>query len=276
MKFIYLASSYLESFPEKGLPIVIQYGIRVLMCVLLFLLGRLLIKKVIVLLTSKMKLESIDPDVQPFLASLVRAALNIMLVLSCAGVLGIQTSSFIAALGAAGLAVGLALQGSLSNFAGGVLILVFKPFRVGELITVHGYTGYVESIQIFNTVISTTSHRTIILPNGNLSTSPVMNISRKGVIRVDMQFQTSLNADIDKTKASIKTVIDNCPFLTSERKYDILVGKLTDSAIVFDVKVWISSADIDKTQYFMNEHIKKQFDKDSIPFPDPVLTVKTL
>jgi small conductance mechanosensitive channel len=276
MKFIYLTSSYLESFPEKGLPIVIQYGIRVLMSVLLFLLGRLLIKKVIVLLTSKMKLESIDPDVQPFLASLVRAALNIMLVLSCAGVLGIQTSSFIAALGAAGLAVGLALQGSLSNFAGGVLILVFKPFRVGELITVHGYTGYVESIQIFNTVISTTSHRTIILPNGNLSTSPVMNISRKGVIRVDMQFQTSLNADIDTTKASIKTVIDNCPFLTSERKYDILVGKLTDSAIVFDVKVWISSADIDKTQYFMNEHIKKQFDKDSIPFPDPVLTVKTL
>jgi small conductance mechanosensitive channel len=100
-----------------------------------------------------------------------------------------RTSSFIAALGAAGLAIGLALQGSLSNFAGGVLILVFKPFRVGELITVHGYTGYVESIQIFNTVISTTSHRTIILPNGSLSTSPVVNISRKGIIRLICNFK---------------------------------------------------------------------------------------
>ncbi|MDI9881366.1 mechanosensitive ion channel family protein [Flectobacillus longus] len=276
MNFMYLAHNYLTNFEDKVWPVLLQYGTRVFMSLLLFLIGRLLIKNAIGLMHSKMRLESIDPDVQPFLASLVRAALNIMLVLSCASILGIETSSFIAALGAAGLAIGLALQGSLSNFAGGVLILVFKPFRVGELITVHGYTGYVESIQIFNTVISTTSHRTIILPNGSLSTSPVVNISRKGIIRLDMQFQVAMSNDIDATRKAIRAVIEECSFVQKDKNNDILVGKLTDSAIVWEVKLWVNATDLDKTQYFMNEHIKKQFDSVGIQFPDPIITVKSI
>jgi small conductance mechanosensitive channel len=127
-----------------------------------------------------------DKDVQPFLISLVSVGLNIMLLLSCAGILGIQTTSFVAVLGAAGLAVGLALQGSLSNFAGGVLILIFKPYKVGDLISAQGFTGTVESVQIFNTILVTPDNKTLILPNGALATSAITNISGKGTIRVDM------------------------------------------------------------------------------------------
>ncbi len=276
MKFIYINSSYWEAFQEKVLPTVTQYGLRILMAIILFLIGRLAIKKAIAIMNSRMKLEHIDTDVQPFLVSLVRAALNIMLVLSCAGVLGVETSSFIAALGAAGLAIGLALQGSLSNFAGGVLILVFKPFRVGELISVHGFTGYVESIQIFNTILLTTSHRTIVLPNGNLSTSAVENISRKGIIRVDMRFETDISADIDKTRACIEEVIERNPHVINERRHEIVVIGLKDTAIIFGVKLWIQATEIDRVQYFMYEHVKKQFDAHGIAFPDPVMAVKVV
>jgi small conductance mechanosensitive channel len=141
---------------------------------------------------------------------------------------------------------------------------------------VHGYTGYVESIQIFNTVISTTSHRTIILPNGSLSTSPVVNISRKGIIRLDMQFQVAMANDIDATRKAIKEVIDGCSFVQKDKNNDVLVGRLTDSAIIWEVKLWVNATDLDKTQYFMNEHIKKHFDKEGIQFPDPVITVKSI
>jgi small conductance mechanosensitive channel len=161
-------------------------------------------------MSGHLNFRKLDADIQPFLISLIRAILTILIGLTCMSILGFETSSFAAALGAIGLAVGLALQGSLSNFAGGVLILLFKPFRLGEYIFAQGQAGYVESIQIFSTVLVTDTNKTIILPNGSLSTSSVVNISRKGFVKAEMQFQTHSSQDIDSARSAFMKVINAC------------------------------------------------------------------
>jgi len=249
----------LTSLKDQIVLAVTQYGGKVLLAIVVFIVGRFIIGKISKGLSSKMSSSHVDKDVQPFLLSLISVGLNIMLLLSCAGILGIQTTSFVAILGAAGLAVGLALQGSLSNFAGGVLVLIFKPYRVGDLISTQGFTGTVESIQIFNTILVTPDNKTIILPNGPLSTSPVTNISGKGVIRVDMVFGAGNQNTYDALKKSLETLKD--------RQHDILMTKMTANSLDFDVRVWTNSADYWNTYYSMHELIKRQFDADKIAGP---------
>nr|WP_295922057.1 mechanosensitive ion channel family protein [uncultured Dyadobacter sp.] len=176
-----------------------------------------------------------------------------MLLLSVAGIVGIETSSFVAVLGAAGLAIGLALQGSLANFAGGVLILIFKPYRVGDLITAQGFTGTVEGVQIFNTVLVTPDNKTIIIPNGSLSTSPITNNSGKGEIRVDMVFAAGSQNGIDKIRESLDVVVKTCPSALKDKQHDILVTKLTENAIFFDVRVWTCARSYWDTYYFVTK-----------------------
>ncbi len=190
---------------------VTQYGGKILLAIIALIIGRIIIGKITSLIHRGMEKRNVDKDVQPFLNSLINVLLNVMLLLSIAGIIGIETSSFVAVLGAAGLAVGLALQGSLANFAGGVLILIFKPYRVGDLISAQGFTGVVEGVQIFNTVLVTPDNKTIILPNGSLSTSPITNISGKGKIRVDMVFAAGSQNGADKIRSSIQKVVNACP-----------------------------------------------------------------
>ena len=162
---------------------------------------------------------------------------------------------------------GLALQGSLANFAGGVLMLIFKPFRVGDLIVSQGFTGVVEQIQIFNTILTTPDNKTIILPNGPLSTNPITNITAKGEIRVDMTFAAGSQNKLDDVLASIRQAVAANPYALKDRAHDILVNKLTDNAVVLDVRVWTRSENFWDTYYNTQEQIKRQFEKDNIKGP---------
>jgi small conductance mechanosensitive channel len=247
---------------------VTQYGGKVLLAIIALIIGRIVIGKISNVISNIMDKRKVDRDVQPFLSSLISVLLNIMLLLSIAGIVGIQTSSFVAVLGAS-LAVGLALQGSLANFAGGVLILIFKPYRVGDLINTQGFTGVVEGVQIFNTVLVTPDNKTIILPNGPLSTAPITNISGKGKIRVDMVFAAGSQNGADKIRTSIQRVVDACPTALKHVPHDILVTKLTENAIFFDVRVWTSSATYWDTYYNVHEGISRQFAQDGVEAPKP-------
>jgi small conductance mechanosensitive channel len=253
----------------QGIAAITQYGGKLLLAIVAFVVGRIIISKLNSVIQTTMENRKVDPQVQPFLNSLIGVMLNVMLLLSIAGIIGIETSSFVAMLGAAGLAVGLALQGSLANFAGGVLILIFKPFRVGDLINAQGFTGVVEGVQIFNTVLVTPDNKTIIVPNGPLSTSPITNISGKGKIRVDMVFAAGSQNGSDKIRLSIGRVVGACPTALKTSEHDILVTKLTENAIFFDVRVWTLSENYWATYYHVHEGISRQFATDNIQAPKP-------
>lgn len=263
-----------ENAKDVAILAISQYGGKVILSLVTFLMGRFIIGKFVRFLSNRMNHSKVDRDVHPFLASMVTVLLNVMLLLSCAGIIGIETTSFVAILGAASLAVGLALQGSLANFAGGVLILIFKPFRVGDLIEAQGFTGFVEAIQIFNTILVTPDNKTIILPNGPLSTSPMTNISGKGIIRVDMVFGVGSQNTLEATKTAIQKAVDACPYALKDRAHDVLLTKLQPDSASYDVRVWTTPALYWDTYYFMQEGIKRQFDLDGIQAPQKVIYVK--
>lgn len=267
------AQTRIERIYDQLLTFATIYGGRILLAVITLIVGLWVIGWVIKFLSSVMTKRHVDRDVQPFLLSLVSGLLRVLLLLSIASTLGVQTTSFVAIVGAAGLAVGLALQGSLSNFAGGVLILIFKPFRVGDLIIAEGFTGNVEAIRIFDTTLVTLDNKTIILPNGPLSTAPITNISTKGTIRVDQVYGVGSQNDIDATKASIMTVVDACPFALKDREHDVLISKLNPNSREYDVRVWTKSENYWDTHYYMLENIARQFGKDGIEAPKPKMFI---
>lgn len=240
------------------------YGTKLLLVIVILIVGLWAIGQLVKLLSKVMNNRHVDRDVQPFLLSLFSGLLRVLLLLSVASTLGIETTSFVAIIGAAGLAVGLALQGSLSNFAGGVLILIFKPFRVGDLISAQGFTGTVDAIQIFNTILVTPDNKTIILPNGPLSTAPITNVSGRNLIRVDMTFAVSNQNDLAATRASIKKVIDACPSALPDQAHDILVNHLNDNGVVYDVRVWTKPDTYWDTYYYIQENVASQFRADGI------------
>lgn len=261
---------------EQVLAFATIYGGRIVLAIVTLIVGLSVIGWIARLLSSVMTRRHVDRDVQPFLLSLVNGVLRVLLLLSIASTLGVATTSFVAIIGAAGLAVGLALQGSLANFAGGVLILIFKPFRVGDLIEAQGFTGNVEAIRIFDTTLVTPDNRTIILPNGPLSTAPVTNISTKGVIRVDQVFSAGSQNDIDETEASIRRVIGACPYALKERDHDVYITKLHNDSRDYDVRVWTKSENYWNTHYYMLENVARQFAKDGIEGSQPIALVKNV
>lgn len=210
-----------------------------------------------------------DETLETFVHSLVTMALKVVLVVTCAGIAGFPTTSFIAVLGAAGLAVGMALSGTLQNFAGGVLLLVLKPFKVGDVIETEGHTGKVRSIQIFNTIINTPDNKRVILPNGPVATKSLVNYSAESTRRVDMLFGIGYGDDIDAAKAILKKLIDADPRINPDPEPFIAVKELADSSVNLVVRVWAGTADYWGVFFDMHESVKKAFDADgiSIPFP---------
>lgn len=210
-----------------------------------------------------------DEALEGFILSLAGMGLKVVLLVTVAAMLGVQTTSLAALLGAAGLAVGLALQGSLSNFAGGVLILVFKPFKIGDYIEAQGHGGTVESIQIFNTILKTGQRKRIILPNGNLSNDSVVNWTAKKKVRVDMTFGIGYNDDIDQARKILAKLVKEESIILEVPATEIYVGSLGDSSVDMLVRSWAKPDDSWTLPFIMNEKVKKAFDKAgvSIPFP---------
>ncbi|MFO7851193.1 MAG: mechanosensitive ion channel family protein [Bacteroidota bacterium] len=216
-----------------------------------------------------MKRGNVDESLIPFLRNLVSITLKTLLIISVMGMAGIQMTSFIAVIGAAGLAVGLALQGTLQNFAGGVIILLFKPYKVGDYITTQGYSGTVREIQIFTTVLTTPDNQTIIIPNSPIAVNALTNYSTQETRRVDFTFGIGYSDDIDKAREVIKKIIDADERVLRDPEPMIKVANLGDSSVDFATREWVKSSDYWSLFFDMNEKVKKAFDSEgiSIPFP---------
>lgn len=253
--------------------IAVEYGPKLIGAVVVWVIGTWIIKAITGAFGRMMDKSKTDDSLKPFLKGLVGTLLKIMLVISVLGMLGIQMTSFIALLGAAGLAVGMALSGMLQNFAGGVIILIFKPFKVGDFIDAQGYAGTVHEIQIFNTILKTPDNKTIIIPNGGLSTSSMTNFSTEERRRVDWTFGIGYGDDVDRAKAVIKKLCDEDSRILKDPEVFIAVSGLADSSVNITVRTWVNAADYWGVFFEMNEKVYKTFDKEGLHIPFPQMDV---
>lgn len=256
---------YVQMLGEMAL----TFGIQVLLAAVVYFVGNIVIKKVLALVELALSKKDVEITLHSFLLSILRTLLKAIQIIVFASMIGIETASFIAILGAAGLAIGLALQGSLANFAGGVLILLFRPFKIGDAIKAQGHVGSVEEIQIFNTILKTFDNQRIIVPNGLLSNGCVTNINVNGTRRVDMVFGIGYNDDIAKAKTILRTLIEADERVLKEEGIDIWVGEHGDSSVNLFVRPWSNAADYWGIYFDMMEKVKLEFDKEGISIPYP-------
>jgi small conductance mechanosensitive channel len=245
------------------------YGLKILAAIFIFVIGRWIAKMIKKFLGKTMTRSGVDATIIPFVLDLSYVALLIMVIVASLGALGIQTTSLIAVLGAAGLAVGLALQGFLSNFAAGVLIVTFRPIRVGDYFEGAGTAGTVEHIQIFSTTAKTPDNKVIIIPNGKLLSDNIVNYSMKEIRRVDMTVGVSYADPIDKVKEVLADILAKDSRILQDPSPIIGLIQLADSSVNFAVRPWVKTEDYWAVYFDLHETIKKRFDAEgiSIPFP---------
>lgn len=256
--------------------ILIRYGPRIVAGLIFLVIGFWVINLIVKALGHIMKIRDVDPTLRPFLRSVTSISLKMLLILSASSMMGIETTSFMAALGAAGLAVGLALQGSLSNFAGGVLILLFKPFRVGDFIGARGYEGTVKEIQILYTLLLTVDNKKVIIPNGNLSNNDVVNFTANDNRRIDLKIGISPNSDLMKAKEILLKASGSDYRILKDPSPTVGVDSLADNAVVFNCFVWVKRTDLGDVKQELLERIKLEFDKAGIQLPVSQLDLRQL
>ena len=242
---------------------------QVLAAIAIFVIGLIVAKVIRNVIRRVMERSKVDSTLTGFVANLSYAALLAFVIIAALNKLGVQTASFIAVIGAAGLAVGLALQGSLANFAAGVLMIIFRPFKAGDLIEGAGTTGTVEEIQIFTTQLKTPDNKTIIIPNASMLGGNIINYSTKGSRRVDMVFGIGYEDDIDKARAIILDILQNDSRVFKDPAPVALLSELADSSVNFAVRAWANAGDYWDVYFETTEKVKKRFDAEgvSIPFP---------
>jgi small conductance mechanosensitive channel len=245
------------------------YGLKVLAAVAILIIGRIVAKVIKKVIASLMEKSKQDPTLVSFVSNLSYAAMIAFVIIAALGQLGIQTASFVAILGAAGLAIGLALQGSLANFASGVLMIIFKPFKVGDYVEGNGIAGTVSEVDIFTTHLTTPDNKIIIVPNAQITSSNIINYSALGTRRIDLTAGIGYGDDIDKAKAVLKKIVDSDSRILKDPECTIAVAELADSSVNFVVRPWVKVADYWDVKFAVTEAIKKQFDAEgiSIPFP---------
>ena len=258
---------------EKLIDFSIDAGKDILVAVLIYVIGRFIIKYINKLIAKIMEKRKLETSVQTFLRSLLNILLNLILAFAIIGKLGVETTSFAALLASAGVAVGMALSGNLSNFAGGLIILVFKPYKVGDYIEGAGVSGTVQEIQIFHTILVTPDNRVIFAPNGSLSSNAVINYSKKDIRRVDFTFGVEYNEDFEKVKAVVQQVIDSDSRILKNPSFVIEIGALSASSVDITVRVWVKSSDYWDVFFWMNRTVYATFNKEGIGFPFPQLTI---
>lgn len=272
----YTSTPVSEWLPELAHTYLIPLGIKILAAVVVFLLGRWVIKLVKKWMANGLMSRHGDATLHSFLSNLVSVVLYFILIISIVGILGINTSSLVALLASAGLAVGMSLGGTLQNFAGGVLIVMFRPFKVGDFISSQGYEGKVNEIQIFNTHILTVDNKEVILPNGALATGVLTNFSKQGTRRVDWTFSIAYGDDYDKAKAVLRRLCDDDTRIRQTPEPFIQLAKLNDSSVDITVRAWVDAADYWGVFFSMNEKVYKTFASEglNIPFPQMDVHVK--
>ncbi len=244
-------------FLNRVYAMLLQFAPKVVLAVILLWGGSWIINRAVDAVAKTMRARRVDATIRPFFTSMVNVLLKAMLAISVAGLFGIQTTSFVAIFGAASLAIGLALQGSLGHFASGVILLIFEPYRVGDTVTLNGQTGTVEAIQIFNTILCTTDNKRVFIPNGLVTSNIITNISAQGFLRVEVNFSFPDKGDIEQNRALIKRVVDVCPLILSDRPTDILVGESGPDVVTFIVRAWTKSGNYWSVYYYLQENIRK-------------------
>ena len=254
---------------EKWLELALDYGLKILGAVVIWIIGSWVIKKILKTTKKLMSKRDYDESLQKFLLNLLGWTLKIVLIVVVLGTVGVETTSFAAILAAAGLAIGLALQGSLGNFAGGVLIMIFKPFKIGDLVEAQGELGVVKEIEIFTTKLTGLSNKEIIIPNGSLSNGNIVNYTTEGTRRVDLTFGVGYDSDIKKTKAILMTVLTSHPKVLQTPEPTVNVSELADSSINFAVRPWCTADDYWDVYFGITENVKEALDKAGIEIPYP-------
>lgn len=244
-----------------------EYGVPALKAIIILVIGLILIKQIVKLITKTFKKRGLEESLSKFLVSLISWGLKILLVITVMGVVGIPMTSFVAILGAAGLSIGLALQGTLANFAGGVLQMVFRPYKVGDLIETQGELGTVKDIQIFNTVLISLDNKTIIIPNGSIMNGNITNYSTEGKIRVDLKVGISYDADIKKAKEVLLDVMKNNNVVLKEPSATVNVGELGDNAVILEVRPYTKPEHYWEVFFGILEEAKYNLDKEGIGIP---------
>jgi small conductance mechanosensitive channel len=259
----------MEGLIAKFQELFAVFGLKIITAVLIFILGRWcakIIKKIIQKLMNRSK---VDVTVTSFVGNLTYVLLLIFVILAAIGQLGVQTASLIALLGAAGLAIGLALQGSLANFAAGILLIIFRPFRVGDLIEGAGVLGVVEVIEIFTTQLRTLDNKAVIIPNSQLTGGNITNYTAKEIRRVDLLIGVSYGDDIDEVKGVIEDVLSGDDRILKDPPPTIGVFEMADSSVNFAVRPWTRTENYWDVYFYVNETVKKRFDSEGITIPFP-------
>jgi small conductance mechanosensitive channel len=259
----------MEAIIQKVWELTTIYGIKVILALLILFFGRLIAKLITKIVGRIMDRSKIDPTIIKFVGNLIYIGLIAFVIIAALGQLGIQTASFVAVIAAAGLAIGLALQGSLANFAAGFLMIIFRPFTVGDFIEGAGTAGTVEEISIFTTVLKTPDNKTVIVPNAKISEDNIVNWTTKGTRRVDLVMGIGYDDDIDKAKQVMADVIAKEDRILKNPAPLIALLELADSSVNFVVRPWVNSGDYWDVHFALTENMKKAFDANgiSIPFP---------
>lgn len=251
----------------------VDLGLKILLAIVVYYVGKFLIDLIFKFVKTTLEKRNIDMSVNSFLLSLVRMTLMFVLIITIIGVLGINTSSFVALFASAGVAIGMALSGTLQNFAGGVMILLFKPYKIGDWIEAAGVSGSVKEIQIFNTILTTVDNKIIIVPNGKLSNDLIINYSKGGTRRVDWTFTISYGDSFDKAKEVLTQFINEDKRIMKDPAPAIVLDQLADSSVCIAMRVWVDGADYWSVLYDMNERVYKEFGKYGLTFPFPEMNV---
>ncbi len=266
------ATEYVDkagTYLQKLIDLMVAYAPKVVLAIVLLVIGILIINKLVRVMRKLMKKREMDPTLIPFLSGLVNVLLKAMLIISVIDIVGVKTTSFVAVLGAAGLAVGLALQGSLANFAGGVLIIIFKPYRLGDYILAQGEAGTVKAIQIFNTVLSTPDNVLITIPNGAMSSGSITNYSTQETRRLDLVYGISYGDNLQKAKDILREMADADDRLLRDPEPFVAVKELADSSVNLLVRIWCKKEDYWNVHFDWQNDVKMRFDKEGISFPFP-------
>lgn len=268
----YLTQDPIAILVEKSQDVVLDWGLKLVGAVAILIIGLWVIKRITKGIKRYFVKKDFDPALESFIGTMVSIAMKIALVISILDIVGVAVTSFMAILGSAGLAIGLAMSGTLSNFAGGVMILIFKPFKIGDFIEAEGFKGSVNSINIFTTVLKTLDNKTVIIPNSPLSTGALVNYSVEDTRRLDFTVGIGYEDDIDQAKTLLNKILEDSEFVlkgVEGKEHLVAISELADSSVNFLVLAWVKSEDYGNLKLSFNESVKKTFDANNISIPYP-------
>ena len=259
----------LQEIMNYAIELTSNFGLKLLTALIVVIVGKQLVKILLKVIKVALEKANTEETVRIFVANLLNTVFTVIIFVAAINQLGVETTSIIALLGAAGLAIGLALQGSLANFASGILIVIFRPYKVGDYIEAGTNAGTVKDIQIFSTVLRTPDNKTIVVPNGSIMDGSITNYSEQPTRRIDIIASCSYEDDLDKVKQVLKTILDSEDRILTEPKPQIAVSELAESSVNFIVRPWVNSSDYLPVMYSLLEQIKKTFDQEGISIPYP-------